>query len=139
MPKPCACCTHTKRNEINRELVDGTPNMRVSARYGMSETAVRNHKKNHLPEALAQAAELAEIDYSRDLLEQAHALQRDTLAVLEAAKQAKNAGAMLQAIDRAQKGVALLLAVCEKLGGGEDRTVEYTWSDTCVKCGGQIA
>ncbi|HVP29618.1 MAG TPA: hypothetical protein VMW35_10715 [Myxococcota bacterium] len=104
----------------------------------MSDTAVRNHRQKHLPETLVKAAELAEIDYSKDLVQQAHQIQKDALAVLESAKAAGNLGGVLQAIDRAQKGIALLAGVIEKLGGTEDREIVFSWQESvCPKCGGR--
>ena len=60
MPRSCTVCEHPKREGIDRALVGETSNLSVSSLFGVSESAVRRHKANHLPATLAKAHEAGE-------------------------------------------------------------------------------
>jgi hypothetical protein len=51
MPRPCSICSRpsAERDAINRDLVAGVPNRRIATQRGVSEAAVRRHRKAHLP------------------------------------------------------------------------------------------
>jgi len=76
---------------------------------------VRRHAARHLPTTLVLAAEAGEVMRADDLLGEARRLHRETLEALEAAKASGHLGATLQAIDRAQRSVALLAGLFDRL------------------------
>jgi heterodisulfide reductase subunit A-like polyferredoxin len=88
--------------------VNGTPRTRLEAAYGVTEQALARHEAKHLPITLVRAASGAEDARAADLLDQAKRLQVETWQVLEAAKAEGNLAGVLAAVDRAQKGLALL-------------------------------
>ncbi len=55
MPK-CACCTHPKLADIDAACVAGESIRTIGERYGMSHTAVRRHKRDHISSALVTMA-----------------------------------------------------------------------------------
>jgi len=61
------------------------------------------------------------------------------LEALEAAKASGHLGATLQAIDRAQRSVALLAGLFERLPDTHDRELVISWEEPepapCPKCG----
>jgi hypothetical protein len=61
MARPCSCCTHPDRGEIDKALVAGDPLRHVAERYGMSATALFRHKNEHLPAVLLEARQRQEI------------------------------------------------------------------------------
>jgi hypothetical protein len=76
---------------------------------------------------LVKAAEAQRIDYGADLLEQTRRIQSEALAVLDAAKLTGNHGGVLAAVDRLQRGVALLAAVLDRGGAAADRELVIRW------------
>ena len=71
----CSVCNNAQVEEINKEIISGTPIRRIAARFGLSASAVARHKKKHLPETLLQAREAAEVAHADDLLAQVQELQ----------------------------------------------------------------
>lgn len=45
MARICTVCSHPRRDEIERAIVEGTPIRRIAADTGLSETALHRHKK----------------------------------------------------------------------------------------------
>ena len=111
MGRPCSICTHPERAALDSALVNGTPRTRLEAAYGVTEQALARHEAKHLPLTLVRAANGAEDARAVDLLDQAKRLQVETWQVLEAAKAEGNLAGVLAAVDRAQKGLALLGAM----------------------------
>jgi hypothetical protein len=66
VPRRCSICDHPDRREINREIVAGVGSTLIASVYGVSEAAVRRHRKNHLlheaRERLASDPELGNVD-----------------------------------------------------------------------------
>lgn len=57
MPRPCGPCSDSRRNELDRRLLqkelNGESFRRISEDFGYSETALRRHLTEHLKDALA--------------------------------------------------------------------------------------
>src|SRR4051812_3064907 len=65
----CTVCSHPKRAEIDRALVEGEPDTKVSASFRkLSDDAVRRHREAHLPARLAMAAEVRETTAASETL-----------------------------------------------------------------------
>jgi hypothetical protein len=108
MPRSCTICEHPEREAIDRLLVGDSSNLSVSSLFGVSESAVRRHKANHLPAMLAKAQEAEEVSRADDLLRQVRALQSKTLSILLAAEGAGDLRTALGAIREARGNVELL-------------------------------
>jgi len=123
MPRSCTVCEHPDRGAIDEALVGGASNLSVSSLFGVSESAVRRHKANHLPAKLvmARAAEEAaeevaeEVAEADDLLGQVQDLQARTLAILEAAEGSNQHRTALSAIREARSNLELLAKLLGEL------------------------
>jgi hypothetical protein len=118
VPRSCTICEHPDREGIDRALVGDSSNLSVSSLFGVSESAVRRHKANHLPARLVMAQAAEEVAQADDLLGQMQDLQRRTLAVLEAAEVSKQHRTALSAIREARSNLELLAKL---LGELDDR------------------
>jgi hypothetical protein len=115
VPRTCTICEHPEREAIDRALVGETSNLSVSSLFGVSESAVRRHKANHLPAKLVMAEKAAEVAQADDLLEQVRDLQARTLAILEAAEQTNQHRTALAAIREARSNLELLAKLLGEL------------------------
>ena len=79
MPRSCTICEHPDREAIDRALVGDSSNLSVSSLFGVSESAVRRHKANHLPAKLVMAEKAAEVAEAGSLLAQVRDLQSRAL------------------------------------------------------------
>ncbi len=86
MPQSCTVCRHEKRDEIDRELLDGKPFRHIAERFGTSASALVRHKANDIPVALSKAHEVAATNYGDDLFSHVKDLNRRTLAILRQAE-----------------------------------------------------
>ena len=115
MPRICTICEHPDREAINRALVGDSSNLSVSSLFGVSESAVRRHKANHLPARLVMAQAAEEVAQADDLLCQMQDLQQRTLAVLEAAESTNQHRTALSAIREARSNLELLAKLLGEL------------------------
>src|SRR5215212_3789333 len=69
MTRTCTVCTHKDVRAINRALIDRVAYRRIAARFSVSETAVRRHNAEHLPELLSKAYKAQEIAEANSLLD----------------------------------------------------------------------
>ena len=118
MPRSCTICEHPEREAIDRALVGETSNLSVSSLFGVSESAVRRHKANHLPAKLVMAEKAAAVAQADNLLAEVRDLQARTLAILEAAEETRQHRTALAAIREARSNLELLAKL---LGELDDR------------------
>jgi hypothetical protein len=85
MPMVCKTCSHPERKAIDKALAQGTPNRRIAAQYGLSETGVRGHKRDHLSRSLAKAAEARPLAQAENILQRLESLIADAKRIAEAA------------------------------------------------------
>ena len=109
MPQTCNICRHKKRDEIDRELLAGTPFRHIAARYGTSTSALIRHKTNDIPAALVKAKQVADEIRAESLYDRLREVVRETQKIL---KEARKAGShdndlALKAIARIEKQVEL--------------------------------
>src|SRR5918994_6528913 len=86
VPRSCTICEHPDREAIDRALVSETSNLSVSSLFGVSESAVRRHKANHLPAKLVMAEKAAEVVEAGSLLDQVRDLQSRAYGILDRAE-----------------------------------------------------
>ena len=117
MPRLCTVCTHPEREIIDQEVVSGMANTAVASLFGVSEEAIRRHKRNHLPGHLLKAQEAEEQADAGNLLYQLKDLQRRTLTILRANEALQEDHAIaLRAIAEARRNLELLARLTEMLG-----------------------
>ncbi len=115
MARTCTICEHPEREAIDRALVGETSNLSLSSLFGVSESAARRHKGNHLPAKLAKAHEAEEVALADDLLRQVRALQSKTLSILLRAEGAGDLRTALSAVREARGNVELLAKLSGEL------------------------
>jgi hypothetical protein len=55
MEPRCTICRSERRNSIEQAIVEGIPDVRIAAQFGVSRSAVGRHRKRHLGSALWRA------------------------------------------------------------------------------------
>lgn len=108
MARTCTVCAHPEREDIDQALVSDSSNLSLSAEFGVTESALRRHKRNHLPASLVKSQEAREVAASDDLLAQVRGLQERTLAILETAEDTRQHRTALSAIKEARSNLELL-------------------------------
>ncbi len=111
MPRTCTICSHAQRPAIDRALVDGTTYRTIADRFGLSETALKRHKADHLPATLAKAREASEVAAADDLLGQIQELRRKAIELLGKAEKAGDYRTALMGIREARACIETLLEV----------------------------
>ena len=115
VPRSCTICEHPDREAIDRALVGDSSNLSVSSLFGVSESAVRRHKANHLPAKLVMAQAAEEVAQADDLLQQVRDLQDRALAILGKAEAAGDLRTALGAIREARGNLELLAKLLGEL------------------------
>jgi hypothetical protein len=118
VPRICTICGHEKREEIERNLLAGSPLRTIAAHWSVSKTALIRHK-NHVSAMLERATERQEEVRGDQLLKQLLDLQSRTLALLAEAEQDGDRRIRLGAIREARSNLELIGRFLGELGGGE--------------------
>jgi hypothetical protein len=109
-------CSHPEREAIDRALVEGQSTGKLAGRYRtIDERAIRRHRSNHLPTALARAREAEEVSRADDLLAQVRGLQDRALNILGKAEDSGDLRAALGAIREARGNLELLAKLLGEL------------------------
>ena len=120
MPRRCTICIHDERDAINKALITSETFRTIAHLFACSEDALKRHKRDHLPVALANAREVQETVVADGLLDQVRSLQTRALSILGKAEAAGDLRTALVAI-RETRGAVELLA--KLLGELKDQTV----------------
>ena len=118
MGRPCTVCESPALSEINTALARGGKYLTLSRRFGVSRDALRNHGSEHIPKAMALAAEAIG---SRDLAaglglnDEARELYIEARSILAEARAAKKLREALDGIGRALNCLELLGKLTGKL------------------------
>ena len=67
MSSRCSVCSHSERDAVDVDLVEGVSTRKVAAKYGLKQNAVSLHGRQHLPESLPRAA-LAPVEHKAELM-----------------------------------------------------------------------
>ncbi len=83
MGNRCRTCRHSKRAEIEEDILNSVPYRSISEKFKISHTSVRRHFENgHISQAMVKATELKGIAYSDDLLAKLKYMQNEAMKVL---------------------------------------------------------
>jgi hypothetical protein len=115
MPRTCTVCTHDEAHAINVALVHRESYRTISDRYGLSQTALKRHSRDHLPKLLVEAKQAVEAADADDLLGEVRDLQTRTLAILEAAEETRQHRTALGAIRESRSNLELLAKLLGEL------------------------
>ena len=117
MPRVCTICSHEEREAINAALLSATPYRHIAARFGTSTGALQRHK-DHIPQHLAKASEAAEVVQANGLLDRLQNLNRETMQILQEAREGEDNELALKAIARAEKQLELQAKLLGELNEG---------------------
>lgn len=115
MPRSCNVCSHERRDDIDKSLVEGVSLSSIWEAYGITEDSLARHRDNHLSATLVQAYEAREIARGEDLLTQMKDLQAITLRTLKAAEEAGEYKTVLSAVREARNNLAYLSQLAAQL------------------------
>ena len=107
MPRVCSICTHAQRADIDAALVRRDSLRDIAGRFGVSRSALARHSDEHLGPALAKAQDAHEETHALDVLKQLRAINGACLAILQEARQQRDAHTALKAVDRIQRQIEL--------------------------------
>lgn len=127
MPRSCKICQHPNRDEIDRDLIQGTAFPNIAAKYretsesgdsnrdsnrdSISVDSLGRHKANHLPLQLVQAHTAEQVTNADDLLSQIAKLDTDAASIFTLAKRKGDMRAALAAIRERSRVVELLARI----------------------------
>jgi transposase-like protein len=111
MPRTCSVCGHDQRPAIDQALVSGATYRTIADRFGLSETALKRHKREHLPAHVAKAGEALEVARADDLLTQIKGLRNRAILILQKAEAAGDYRTALAGIREARGCIETLLEV----------------------------
>ena len=110
MPQLCSICNHPRRQAIDKAIIARQSNRRIATQHGLSEAAVRRHKKGgHLPGKLIKAAETRDRRDAERLLNLMDELLTDAKGVIKAAKKSKDHRTLLMGIREGRETASRLL------------------------------
>lgn len=92
-------------------LVEGITYRTIADRFGLSETALKRHKADHLPGHVAKAQEAAQVADADDLLKQLKALRNRAISILQKAETAGDYRTALAGIREARGCIEVLMEV----------------------------
>jgi transposase-like protein len=108
MPRRCTVCDLDESHAVNVALVSRESYRAIANRYGVSESALKRHAAEHIPELLVKAKDAVESAEADDLLGEVRAIHSRTLAVLEAAEESEELRTALGAIREARGNLELM-------------------------------
>ena len=103
MPRTCTVCTHSERAEIDQALLAGEPFRDIAGRFGTSRSALLRHRKADIPANLVKAKQAEEEVRAETLFERLRAINRETQAILEEARESGSLSIALAAINRVER------------------------------------
>ncbi len=144
MPRHCTACDHPNRPAIDQALVAGDTFRLIAEHTGVSQSALRRHKTQHLGPALraamaerqetatrhaqeAQAAkEAKDYDSTEALLDQMRLLRTTAFGLLQKAEQAGELRTAVAAVKEVRATLELLLKLAGELRDAPTVTIELT-------------
>jgi len=115
MPRRCTVCDHDEGHAINVALVQRESYRTIANHYGVSESALKRHSGEHLPQLLVKARDAVESAEADDLLaelktEKEHIQELKGLAVKD-----EDYRTALLAVDKALRALELQARVSQIL------------------------
>jgi hypothetical protein len=111
MPRPCTVCTHKDVENINKRLLGGEIYRTIADDTGLSETALKRHKAEHIPNAAAKATKAVEVAKADGLLEDIKGLREKAMGILQKAEESGDLKTALLGIREARGCLELLAKV----------------------------
>jgi len=123
MPRPCSVCLHVDRDRIDRDLVDGKTALEVAGNAGLSRSAVDRHGRDHIPQSIAKARDIAEIARGDGLLAHAVGLTERAARMVDDAEEAGDRKMALVALRETRECLRFLDSLRPQPDSERDRLV----------------
>lgn len=107
MPRTCSVCAHYERHAINLALVRREPYRTIADRHGLSQTSLKRHSQDHIPQLLLKAYEGIERDDAEGLLGELSRVKADVHRLKERAEEEGDLRTALAGCDKALKALEL--------------------------------
>jgi hypothetical protein len=108
MPRKCLVCSHPKREDIDRSLVEGEAYREIGRRYKLDKSALSRHKKLHLAETLIAARQAEDALRGESLWDQIQWLRSKALSIAGKAEKMKDYRTALAGIRELTRIVELM-------------------------------
>ncbi len=118
MPRHCTICEHPKKEEIDRQIVNGNTFRNIAKLFSLSAAAVYRHKE-HVSRVLVNAKKAKEIAHADGLLEQVEDLQLRAMNILTKAEAKEDFRAATSAIREARGCLELFAKLVGELKEGQ--------------------
>lgn len=102
MPRRCTICTHPRREEIDRALVEGEAFRNIAQHFGVSPYSLHRHR-THIQDAIQQASAARAVEVGVSVLDRIRELNREARSLLEEARSKGRYAAAVQAIGAATR------------------------------------
>jgi hypothetical protein len=112
VPRVCTVCSHPNRAEIDQVLVAGElPFRTIADRFGLSQTALKRHRAEHVPVKIATAKAAQEVTEAGSLLDQIVQLKKLAMHFLVKASEAGDYRTALAGVREARSCLETLMEV----------------------------
>jgi hypothetical protein len=129
--RTCTVCAHVDRSAIDAALVARLDSIRdIAGQYGLKRASLDRHRQAHIPVALAQATQAAEVVEATSLLDQVRALLADARRIQQAAEAAKDLRTALSAVREQARTLELLARLLGELESSTTVTVNVNQAAT---------
>lgn len=118
MPRKCTICHHPKREGIDAALVRREPFRAIARQHDVSKDSLIRHHDNHLPAALVQSHQAAEVAHADQILSEVLDLRNHALGILKKAEKLDDLRAACAAIREARGCLELLGKLAGRLQDG---------------------
>lgn len=97
MANACSICNNINRKEIERQIGQGVPYLRIAKEFGLTDTSVRNHALNHLSRQLLKSQEIKNRIDAEELLNEIVTCLNKTKTIRSKAEQSNNLSQQISA------------------------------------------
>lgn len=115
MANKCSICTHSKRLEIDREIVKGGALPKIAKIFGVRYHSLYTHSKEHIARQLSQAWNKKEVEESFNLLSKIDDIITKSERIFDRNYKAKKDGIALKALDSQRNTIQLLANISYSL------------------------
>jgi hypothetical protein len=114
MPRTCTTCTHPHRDDIDRQLLAGTPLRNIAKQFSLSSASLFRHN-THMSKVLSNARQEAEILRADGLMEQLNHLWLETGRLTQKAEQKKDYRTALAGVREKSRLLELVMRVAVEM------------------------
>ena len=111
----CLTCSHSRRLDIDRELVSGNNMSAIARKYDVSYHSLEYHAKHHISRQLSKAVEIKMTEHNFDLLDRIDKIIRHAESIFDRNYKKRKDGIALKALDSQRQTFELLCKISAHL------------------------